>query len=357
MKLKSLIMFSAAALAFAACSNDEEVNGGIKGDATVTVNVQDAITRAIKAPTIGDNGDRFDVDVQTLSLTLVADAGGNTITQYNAGGTYTFPNVRNPRSITVVINDGVAEGTMVMSEDIVNSDLAEPLYASTTQFTQNGSNYTVTLQPKHRLARLEFSGIQHVDDGDCSYTSLTFDGLYLNGVRKSEANNETLTANTPGSAWNEAIAWNLPYYDWAGDETGVVVVGTGADNTPLPTGDQCYAYNFIPGESLPILTLCFSNAEQPTVEVVNDTKTRYASVKTYKIKLAEGESVADLGLEGIEADGTISKFVAGYIYHITDLKYADEDLGYDPTGKNGTLTATVVVDEWTLVNGTVEWNK
>lgn len=38
MKLRSFIMFSAAALAFAACSNEEETQT-IQGEATVTVNV------------------------------------------------------------------------------------------------------------------------------------------------------------------------------------------------------------------------------------------------------------------------------------------------------------------------------
>ena len=42
--------------------------------------------------------------------------------------------------------------------------------------------------------------------------------------------------------------------------------------------------------------------------------------------------------------------------NITDLQYDDKDLGPDPTGEAGTLTATVKVLPWTLVNGTVEWN-
>ena len=355
MKLKSLIMFSTAALAFAACSNDEDVNGGIKGDATVTVNIQDAITRAIETPTTGDNGLEFDVEINTILLTLEAASGPQTIDVVDPNGNYEFQNVRGPQSISVSINGGVAENTMEMTTDRVQSGLAEPLYATSNQFTQNGNDYTVTLQPKHRLARLQFSGIQHVDeDGVCSYSSLTFDGLYLNGVRESEANNNVLTANESGTAWTTASAWELPYFDWAGDNTGVVIVGDGAVNTPLPA-EGCYAYNIIPGASLPVLTLAFSNAEQ-TNTVVGDNGYRYASVKTYKIDLADGEQVADLGLEGVEADGTISSFVAGYIYNITGLQYDDKDLGPDPTGKSGTLTATVKVLPWTLVNGTVEWN-
>ena len=365
MKLKSLIMFSAAALAFAACSNDEDVNGGIKGDATVKVNVQDAVTRAIQTPTNGNNGkETIDVDIQKILLTLNAASGMQTINVKEDDGVYEFQNVRGPQSITVSINGGVKEGQMVMTSDIVNSNLAEPLYAESNEFTQNGNDYTVTLTPNHRLARLQFSGIQHVDDGDCIYKSLTFDGLYLNGVRISEANQETLDANTVEAAytWNTASAWELPYYDWAGDNAGVVIVGEGAVNTPLPA-TNCYAYNFIPGTNLPILTLCFSNAYQKNT-VVNDNHYRYASVKNYVFSLAEGESLENLGLEGIELEDrgdagsvyVIKQFMPGYIYNITGLQYDDDDLTPDPTGESGTLTATVVVKKWSLVNGTVEWN-
>ena len=359
MKLKSLIMFSAAALAFAACSNDEDVNGGIKGDATVTVNIQDAVSRAIETPTTGNNGQEFDVDIKTISVKLVADAGSDEITEKSETGTYTFAGVRGPKSITVSINGGVAEGEMDMTSAIVQSGLAEPLYASATQFTQNGNNYTVTLKPNHRLARLQFSGIQHVDDGTCSYKSLTFDGLYLNGVRTTEKDDDNvLSANDSDTAWDTASKWSLPYFDWAGDGAGVVVVGENAVTDALPT-TGCYAYNFIPGANLPILTLCFSKAEQ-TNTVVGETGYRYASVKNYVLDTTKGGSVE--GLEGIEEDTQtpgkyyIKQFVKGYIYDITGLQYDDADLGQDPTGKTGTLTATVEVKKWTLVNGTVEWN-
>ena len=362
MKLKSLIMFSAALMTFAACSNEEDVNGGIKGDATVTVNIQDAVTRAIGTSMTGNNGKTFPVVIESGTLTLTL-AEGEPLTEdlkdYTWGDDIVFSNVRNPQSIKVEINGGVAEGQMDMTADIIQSELAEPLYAETDQFTVNGNNYSVSLTPNHRLARLQFSGIKHVDDGECSYSSLTFDGLYLNGVRISEKNNDVLEENTAGEAWTNVTKWSLPFFDWA-----VYNEGTGESSVVVPAGDvtewptaDCYAYNILPAAEgeLPILTLCFSNAVQPGVTVVDDTKTRYASVAKYLLDTSKNGDVT-LGEEAGVKDNEIVAFKAGYIYNITSLTFDDDNLGFTPDGEIGTFTATVTVTPWTLVNGKVEWN-
>ena len=127
-------MFSAAALAFAACSNEEETQT-IQGEATVTVNVQDAITRALEKPTTGSNKETFPVVVNDFVLTLEAGSGQQQIeAKSETGNTYTFENVRNPKSLTVEINGGKAGGLALA--DVVETGLAEPLYATTTTFTQ-----------------------------------------------------------------------------------------------------------------------------------------------------------------------------------------------------------------------------
>lgn len=83
-------MFSAAALAFAACSNEEETQT-IQGEATVTVNVQDAITRALEKPTTGSNKGTFPVVVNDFVLTLEAGSGQQQIeAKSETGNTYTF---------------------------------------------------------------------------------------------------------------------------------------------------------------------------------------------------------------------------------------------------------------------------
>ena len=365
MKLKSLIVFSAAALAFAACSNDEDVNGGIKGDATVTVNIQDAVTRAIETPSMGNNGETFPVVIERGTLTLTLAEGEpqtKDLTGYTWGDDIVFQNVRNPQSIKVEINGGVKEGEMDLTADIIQSELAEPLYAETDEFNVSGNNYSVALAPNHRLARLQFSGIKHEDgEGGCSYTSLTFDGLYLNGVKTSEnaGRNKVLKETNAGTAWTTVTTWELPFFDWAvynDDEGASSVVVPAGDVTEWPTAN-CYAYNILPAAKgeLPILTLCFSNAVQPGVTVVDDTKTRYASVAKYLLDTTKNDQIT-LGEDAGVENGEIVAFKAGYIYNITSLTFDDDDLGFTPDGKKGTLTATVTVTPWTLVNGTVAWN-
>lgn len=365
MKLRSFIMFSAAALAFAACSNEEEAQT-IQGEATVTVNVQDAITRALEKPTTGSNGDVFDVDIQTLQLTLVADAGGTTLDKDDKqpDGTFKFENVRNPKSLTVEINGGKADGLALA--DVVETGLAEPLYATTTTFTQTDeTHYTASLTPLHRLARLQFSGIKHANDGaSCIYKSLTLDGLFLNNVQKTEGDASSLKSVTidsyvdAGTVWTTVKSWtDAPVFDEIENGSTFLTNQNGWPAQGDEGEDQCYAYNIFPagdGEevtSLPKLTLCFSNAAYKDSYTGLESAYRFATVAKYKVT---GDYE---GLEGVDKDGYIETFKAGYIYDITDLEVEDKDLGYTPGGgKNATLIATVTVKKWTLVNGTVEWN-
>ena len=116
-----------------------------------------------------------------------------------------------------------------------------------------------------------------------------------------------------------------------------------------------YGYNILPcgvGETvttLPKLTLCFSNVTLKSGVEGSTSNYRFAKVGKYVVS---GDTS---GLEGIE-DGEIKAFKAGYIYNITGLTVDDEDMGETPDGgKDATLTATVTVTPWKLVNGTVEW--
>lgn len=348
MKLTKSLFWAFAGLGLFACSNEDVTdNGGINAGSTVTVNISDAVSRALEAPTTGDNNQEFDVVIKNATLTLEAGTGGTTVDikdqLSNGTGTITFSQVRNPTKLTLVINDGIEKGLELAN--VVETGLAEPLYATTTKFNQDpndATKYTATLVPEHRLARLQFSGIDVNTEGS-SYTSLHLDGIYLNGAITKEGETNKLTADAVG-AWATVQDWPVS------DVINKTVIGTGAEEGPWPTGGQCYAYNILPnGNDLPKLTVCFSNAEQNNV--IGAGNVRYARVATYKIKGA-----AD-GLEGIAEDGkTIEEFVAGYIYNITELTMEVEDLGPTPEGgEDITLTATVTVNPWTLVNGTVDW--
>lgn len=256
---------------------------------------------------------------------------------------YKFEGVRAPESIEVVVNEGT-EANMSLAK-VYNTGLAEPLYGKSSTFVQDSEgNYTVTINLERRLARLQFSGLNFTTAGS-SYTALTLDGIYLNGAVKTENGSDKAIANNIG-AWETVKTWtDAPVYD----EIGAVIIGTGEQTGPWPSNDQCYAYNIFPAsgaDNLPKLTVCFSGAVQNNV---SGSPYRYARVAKYKLDGEKGN------LEGIDDNGYITDFKAGYIYNITGLMLDDGDLGPTPDGEGVTLTATVTVEPWTLVNATVEW--
>lgn len=348
MGMNKFFMLGLAGLAFAACNNEEVIDTAHQNGATVTVRfVGDAITRTLETPTTGDNGQTFPVEVNSGTITLTAqavDVPSHQISgSLDGSSEYTFTGVRAPESIEVVVNEGT-EDNMSLA-DVYNTGLAEPLYGKSSTFVQDSEgNYTVTINLERRLARLQFSGLNFTTVGS-SYTSLTLDGIYLNGAVKTENGSDKAIADNIG-AWETVKTWtDAPVYD----EINAVVIGTGAQTGPWPSNDQCYAYNIFPAsgtDNLPKLTVCFSGAAQDNV---TGSEYRYARVAKYKLEGEKGN------LEGIDENGYITDFKAGYIYNITGLILEDGDLGPTPDGEGVTLTATVTVEPWTLVNATVEW--
>ena len=374
MKFSKSLFLAFAGLGLFACSNEDVTNGGVEGNATVTVSIKDVISRALELPSTGENGTQLPVEVKSGTITLETGSGSKTI-KLSAGDfddtdkEYTFSQVRNPLKLTVVINNGKKDGLTLA--ETVNTGLAEPLYAETTEFTrQSETAYTATLQPEHRLARLQFSGIKHVDeDKQCLLKSATLDGLFLNGAVLTEGKTDikSITA-TEGeiaeSVWNTVTTtWktDAPVFDVIEDGTTFLTDQTGwprqtSDQTPK---NQCYAYNIIPageGETvttLPKLTLSFSNVTVKDDVIASESTVRFATVKKYKV-VGDYSSLGDAGVDILT--GEIKTFKAGYIYNINNLIVDDEDMGTTPEGgKDATLTATVSVQPWTLVNGSVEW--
>ena len=61
----------------------------------------------------------------------------------------------------------------------------------------------------------------------------------------------------------------------------------------------------------------------------------------------------DLGVDG---EGYISEFKAGYVYRINKIDVNDEAIG--PTiegGEDVNIVAEITATPWTLVSGTVDW--
>lgn len=354
MKTKSLLL-AFAGLGLFACTN-EDLKNGIEGDATVFVKINDVISRAPETPTTGNDNATFPVEIENATLTL--EAGNGTFEKdlvelgvLGAGdnnakkGEVSFENVRNPKKLTLVINSGTDKTvTPLELKNIVGTGLKEPLWASTSTFdAESETVYKASLTPEHRLARLQFSGIKHEDESPCIYTSLNIDGIYLDGALKKEGATDKYSLALPAdpsTVWTTITGedgWDAAIYDEIGEDF--------MNGTEFPGSSLCYAYNIIPAASdLPKLVVCFSNANvNSSVTLPADTKPyRFARVSKY-VSSASGNA-------------EITEFKPGYIYDIKGLSISDEDLGLTPEGgKDVTLTATVEVKPWTLVNATVEW--
>ena len=233
MKLKSLIMFSAAALAFAACSNDEDFTGNdgtFDGPGAVSVKITTAdLTRMAGGATSGADGGKVDITGDlTVTLTgkktetAATDDYQETITidaaKVNGDTKLTFWNIAVPTKLTVSINGGVADYTAQGAPTLVDLQVAEgaakiPAYGETTDFTKtdassspvlNNDNdttedgteqgavsgdedkeyqlYSATVTMAIPVARLEVSNIMHVKhEGEetCQYKTLVANGAYL----------------------------------------------------------------------------------------------------------------------------------------------------------------------------------
>lgn len=367
MKLTKSLFLAFAGLGLFACSNEEVVdNGGVQGDASISVKISDPVlSRAVVDYTTGT-----EVKLNTIKLVLTAQTGGATKT-FN-GADYVsrdalleavnqteFQGVRNPSKMEVYINTDKSSG-WTTSDDFMGAGLAEPLYASSTTFTLADSKnpdkdgdgvneYTVSLAPEHTMARLEFGGIAHVDTKEyCMFKTITIDGVILDEV----AGATQVEGWDPDNLMSNAIG-----ADFTTEATGSAEAGW----TPSwPGNGQCYAYNIAPVEgNLPILKVCFSGIEINTAVpeyagIVWSGNVGYATVKNYKLAAGSQQYATAFGAG---EDGIIKKFPAGYIYQVKSLEIPDEAIGSGwQGGEDIHVIATVSVSPWTIAQGTVEWN-
>lgn len=356
MKTKSLL-FAFAGLGLFACSNEDVIdNGGIQGNATVAVKINMPEFNDGSRAT-GQHTDGNSADVKgTISVTLTAAKVKNPtitlslpLTAENKN--FVFENVENPKSIEVKVNnyDGTPISTLAGANPVDGkwNDLKAPMYGKVEGVVESTAseaekknkiirgvdgNYTSSLTLNHVVGRLEFSGIKHKThtgtDGDvCIFTdALTLDQISL---------------------------WKAD-----GDELKESSFTSGKFNTTFPA-EGCYAYNVVDG-TLPELRLKFGKV-QYTSEYSeahdditwNESGVGYAAIKEYR--LGDGMD-AYKDAFGVGDDGKITKFPAGFVYKVTNLTVADENIHEgDPSAEGVTLTATITVTPWTVVSGTAIW--
>lgn len=361
MKLNKFFMLGMVGLAFAACSNEEEVNGSIEGTGMVEISIQSPATKFVQTGTTSNTvivGGTITVEVthngnQTMTKTITRDqTDADATTEY----TVKFYNVINPTKVVAYCNDGKKvyedEDIAITDSRLQSEPQSIPAYAEATlsaadingemENTEDGKvyqRYTKELTLQIPVARLELKGVKHVDeDGSCKFATLTINGVYLNNIYATK----DATAATDTYSWNESSIkdqGNFPIlYDVVGD------FGTGKDfktGTAFPeeTG-KAFAYNFFAGtdKELPELKIYFNTA---TASSADDpvTQPRYAIVKSYK-----------------KDNQSITGFTPGTIYRITNVELDDEYIGPNESGET-VYGVEVTVEEatWSVMDITADW--
>ena len=352
MKLKSLIMFSAAALAFAACSNEEEGFKGqnLDGNGVVEVSIVAPTSRALVDGTEGN-----EAVVVTGPITVKLTAGSGIQTEEidpSTGGTHTvkFYGVTAPTKVEAYVNNGDTEGQGATDITLMQDEPEKiPAYGSTESFNLSGKAetvegityemYSASVKMAIPVARLEVSGIKHVthpvkddpDEATCDFATLTIDGIYLDKV-KTTATGKVEDYCMPADEENDIPAPIL--FDEIESASFLA-----ADAVWPAEEGKAYAYNFYPDATQqPLLKIYFANAtsSDPTNPAVQP---RYAVIKTYN------------------GDPNF-KFEAGKIYRIKDVTLKDKNIIVDEEG-NATYGVDVTVEEavWTPVDITGQWEE
>lgn len=339
MKLSKSLFLAFAGLGLFACSNEEVVDNGNKGNANVAVTINQSMlgSRSVEGPV----ADGALVDVKKMVVTLTA--GGRTITQNvtpvedQESYQVKFENVGEPTGLAVSVNDGAS--ALTLTEAIIKSNAAAPLYGTvgTESFIteDEGQTYTVAITPAFQVSRLEITSIKHDKAGEdpafpCGYESMKLQGVYLNKVDKANPAGEAGQFSFKGEdAWTTVQGCGTPIFDKFLDEDIV-------DKT-YPTDGKVIAYNFFPQTKAPELVLVLKVKENRAAE----EKTMYAKVTGYKVQ---------------GTDDPITKFEAGKVYKM-NLVVPDGALTPDPEQpKDKNVTATVTILQWDAVNTDVTWN-
>lgn len=226
MKISKSLFLAFAGLGLFACSNEEfNENQPLEGVGAVSIKIEaPTMTRS----SLGTSGESVKVVPQADTKVIVklsASSGAQTIEltpeQWFKGSVVTFWNVENPTGVTVEMNGGVASYDAVNISTLQTMPAAIPVYGSTTTFTatdrnespnlkddhQTGANtgddtkkyqiFTAEVQLEIPVARLEVSGIKHVEHkgadekDECMFATLTIDGVYMDNIKPTGAGSRT----------------------------------------------------------------------------------------------------------------------------------------------------------------------
>lgn len=348
MKLNKYFMLGLAGLAFAACSNEDEVGNDLSQNSkTITVKIETGgyTTRASgnEAWTNGANN-QSQITVNTVTLYLLDKDGAivdtkilenkSSDTFHGVSGTVT--------KIAAVANcQPTASGTWanVIAEtfDVADYQTAEnaPVYAEAVDITYKNTDtqegypmYEATLQLATKMSRIELSGnLQCTNLAESAYKTLTLEYVGINGA------NTKFTLDGTGSD-PHSVTDNLPGFPDTGTPTAFYDAAAAPapvlsnKNTSVALGTS-YGYSVC---GMPELLLRF---DSEPIDNVTEGYIIYdpAYLKITGFKTAGGDTVA---------------MEPGKIYQITDLEFTEEDITTLEKDKI-CITATVSVAPWDIV--------
>lgn len=342
MKISKYFMVAAASIMMFGCAKNDDVAPALEGKVALTLNFVSPTSKAVGSGTGGEDGvdkipvgySTFDVKVTGSTPADYADQGtvlADGWQQFAAGSTPTVY-VEDPTLVEVRINGGknsYAFGDLNGLQSTAATAMAA--YGSTGKFTRESGGTTevggvtydlyradVTLSIP--VARLEVSGIQHVDEGDeCEYSALSLDNYTVKGLPET-----VIYANAEFAA-----ASGDKFYK---ETIGVENFLTG-ESYPTTKGNV-YGCYILPTKA-PMLQFVLTG----TIDGYVTDGARYATVKT---------------INGIPYEDF--SFDAGKIYRITDVQISDKDMGSDEEGNTQvSLSINVTVDDWDVVDTTVEF--
>ena len=346
MKLKSLIMFSAAALAFAACSNEEEgINpSGDELSAVVISVISPDMANGSRAVTDGTPATPNTVKIEG-SLTVEVQVNGAWETCTPDNGKYVkYDLTAVPTAVRAYINDGekVSDETSIANVSAPNMQAGPksiPAYGKADvsgnfrEETVDGKVYRVysgSINMEIPVARLEVGNITHVDaSGSCRYTNLKLQAVYMDHIYPTKGAVSTTDYFLPqGGSLSAPILVD--------EFEGGVDFGT---SVTLPANDQVYAFNFYGGTSAannPSFKMYF------TQNANGQQANRYAFITKYK-----------------NAEGSEIPLQNGHIYRITGVELSDENIGPNEEPDENYLAVEVTVTEavWTVETIEAEWEK
>ena len=393
MKMNKFFMLGLAGLAFAACSNEEEVGNQFpEGTGAVTIKIVSpaAMTKVIEDAT--DEEDGIDVIPVTGNVVIVLTAGnGEQTINLTAAelalipdAKVTFWNVENPTKVTVSMNGGRSSYTSVAPTTFSGDPASIPAYGETSTITltddtsspvinndnnsdlgnksEQGANagdekkkyqlYTASVQLAIPVARLEVSGIKHITSthtkDDCVYSDLDIEGVYLDNVYATGSNVTYANGAFP------CVSGIIPTdYSYGGEPAtgtgGAAILKDAAVNDDFlaangiwpETAGKAYCYYFFGAsgkDNLPKFKIYFDKSAAKDSSKPLPAP-RYAMITKY-----------------MKSGTEITEFTPGHIYRITSATLSDDNIIGDEGGNTlYGVVVTVTEAAWTVETITADW--